>query len=274
MGNIIKKWKGNFINENNSCFRDSFAQSIIHSMVESIVKNEEELRRKNGLPKSKNFEDYKNSNNDSFCKDLLFVFDKIKEKVKNNDSSRIPNTYDSLNKPNTQNYKDGGNYTTDSMTKLSNSSTSTNSGKIEGKGLSIDLGFNSNPSNWCYVKDHQIYLNKKTVVSDCINIDVRSFTKCLICNSSGFIVTNIGNITIPMYDFLNTNQEKSFNSILKYYYKINNFGTENIKKNHYCKKCNTYNLEYYNKMSTLPDILIIDFNLHSYYDNIILQTIN
>jgi hypothetical protein len=233
-------------------------------MAESIVKKEEELRKKNGL--SKNIKDYNNLTNDSFYKDLLNLFDKIKENVKRNDSSPILNSYDSSNNPDSQNYKDGGNYTTDNMTILSNSSTSASTG-IEGKDLFIDLGFNSNPSNLCYVKEHQIYLNKKTVVSDCINIDVRSFTKCLKCSSSGTIATNIGNITIPMYDFLNTNHEKSFNSILKYYYKINNYGTENIKKNQYCKKCNTYNLEYYNKIRTLPDILIIDFNLHSYYDN-------
>ena len=52
-------------------------------------------------------------------------------------------------------------------------------------------------SNLSYTKDHEICLKKKTVVSDCININVRSSTKCKI---SEYLVTNIGNIAIPIYN--------------------------------------------------------------------------
>ena len=44
LGNIIKHWKGNFINQYNSCFKDSFIQSLVHSMAETLVKKEEEFR--------------------------------------------------------------------------------------------------------------------------------------------------------------------------------------------------------------------------------------
>lgn len=266
LGSIIKKWKGNFINKNNSCYRDSFIQSFIHSMAETLVKKEEEWRRKNGLPTGKNFKDYNNSNNDSLWKDILELFDTIDQKIKNNDSSPLLNSYDSSDSPKNQKYETGEIYGPDNLVKLSDTSTSTSSG-LNGGSLHLILLFNDRRSNISYTVNHEIYLNKKTVVSDCINIDVRSFTKCLKCNSSDILVTNIGNITIPMYEFLNTYQEKSFNSILKYYYKENNFGKENIKKNEYCKKCFNFNLEYYNKMSSLPDILVIDFNLHNYYNN-------
>ena len=67
--------------------------------------------------------------------------------------------------------------------------------------------------------------------------------------------------------FLILNKEKSFNELLNYYFKDNNFGYENKKKNELCKKCNTFNLEYYKKLSTLPDVLFINLNLHSYYEN-------
>jgi hypothetical protein len=73
-----------------------------------------------------------------------------------------------------------------------------------------------------YVKDHQIYLFERTIISDCININVRSFIKCSKCNFSEILVINIGNISIPIYEFLNSfHQVKSFNSLLEYYYKTN-----------------------------------------------------
>ena len=266
LGNTIKYWKGNFINHKNSCYKDSFVQSIVHSMAETIFKKEEELRKKNGLSTAKNFAEYNNSNNDSLWKDLLDVLDKINNKVKHNDSSPLLNFYDPSNSAEDQTYNRGENYMPDNLANLSNLSTSTGSG-LSGGSLTVQILHGFNTPKVCYAKDHEIYLKKKTVVSDCINIDVRTFSKCLKCYSSDISVINIGNITIPMYDFLNSYQNKSFNQILKYYYKINNFGNENIKKNEYCKKCKTYNLEYYNKMSTLPDILVIDFNLHSYYNN-------
>jgi hypothetical protein len=111
LGNIIKHWKGNFINQYNSCFRDSFVQSLVYSMAETLVKKEEEFRKKKGLPTSKNFMDYNNnSSENSFWKQLLEVFDIIKGKVKNNDSKPINNTFDSSNHPSSQNYSSCGNY--------------------------------------------------------------------------------------------------------------------------------------------------------------------
>ena len=53
-----------------------------------------------------------------------------------------------------------------------------------------------------YVKDHQIYLFERTIISDCIGIDVRSFQNCIKCNNSDILLTKIGNITIPMYDYI------------------------------------------------------------------------
>ena len=113
--------------------------------------------------------------------------------------------------------------------------------------------------------DHEIYLKKKTIMSDSINIDVRTFLNCIHCNYSNISVTNLGNINIIMKDFLNSNNEKSFNGLLKYYYMDNNFGNNNKKIKEFCKNCKTYNLEYYNRLSTLPEVLIVEFDLSNYY---------
>lgn len=110
LGSIIKKWKGNFINQKNSCFRDSFIQCIIHSMVEKIVKKEEEWRKKNGLSTAQNSIDYNNSNNDSLWNDLLELSKKFNQKIKNNDSSPLLNSYDPLNFPEDQKYQTGEKY--------------------------------------------------------------------------------------------------------------------------------------------------------------------
>ena len=70
-----------------------------------------------------------------------------------------------------------------------------------------------------------------------------------------------------MNDFLASNNGKSFNGLLKYYYINNNFGENNKKKKEFCKNCKTNNLEYYRRLSTLPEILIVEFDLNSYYMN-------
>ena len=40
IGNIIKHFKANCINKNNDCFKNSFTQSIVHSLAEKIVEQE------------------------------------------------------------------------------------------------------------------------------------------------------------------------------------------------------------------------------------------
>ena len=265
LGNIIKHWKGNFINQYNSCFKDSFIQSLVHSMAETLVKKEEEFRKKKGLPVSKNFKDYdNNSSENTFWKELLEVFDIIKTKVKNKDSKPIYNLFDSSNHPSSQNYASCGNYIPKQLSNLSNSSTNTSS-NLPGGSLTINIVFAHNDSNKSNSiisminpirDDHEIYLNKKTIMSDSINIDVRSFLNCI------FVIINI-----IMNDFLNSNNEKSFNGLLKYYYMNNNFGNNNKKTKEFCKNCKTCNLEYYNRLSTLPEVLIAEFDLSSYYNN-------
>ena len=118
-----------------------------------------------------------------------------------------------------------------------------------------------------YVKYHQIYLFERTIISDCIGIDVRSFQNCIKCNNSDILLTKIGNITIPMYDYIKSGGSKSFNELLKYYYKMNNFGKEYLKIGEICKKCKNSSLTYYNQISTLPEVFIIDFNYEGYYKN-------
>ena len=49
LGHLVQKWKGNFINKNYSCFRDSFVQSLVHSLIPKICEKEEENRNKKGL---------------------------------------------------------------------------------------------------------------------------------------------------------------------------------------------------------------------------------
>ena len=106
LGNFIKNWKGNFINKRSKCFKDSFTQSLVHSIAEALVKKEEELRRKKGLPTSKNFQDYaNNSPEDSLWRELLETFDIIKKKIENNDTTPVKNTYDSKNNPKDKNIK-------------------------------------------------------------------------------------------------------------------------------------------------------------------------
>ena len=68
---------------------------------------------------------------------------------------------------------------------------------------------------------------------------------------------------------MKSNYEKSFNGLLKYYYKNNDFGYENKRIGELCNKClanNLFNnLITYNMITTLPEILIVDLNLHNYY---------
>ena len=59
LGSFIKHWKGNFKNQNNSCFKDSNVQSLVHSVISHVVKKEEEQRLNKGLPISKDFKTYK-----------------------------------------------------------------------------------------------------------------------------------------------------------------------------------------------------------------------
>ena len=154
--------------------------------------------------------------------DLLDLLDTIKDKMKNNDSSCLINPFDSSYEAKDQSYFTGGHYSSQNLSNLSSSSTSTQSGLNGGSityGLFIALSTTT-------VIDHEIFLKEKTVISDCIRIDVRIFKNCTQCFFSEISVINPGNIVIPMYDYLNTNGEKSFNGLLKYYYKINN---KNIK---------------------------------------------
>ena len=269
LGNIIKHWKGNFINQYNSCFKDSYVQSLVHSLAETLVKKEKELRRVKGLPVSKNFMEYdNNSPENSFWKELLEVFENIKNKVKNNDTTPVSNQYDQNNKPKDQKYQTGGSYSPNQITNLSNSSTDTTSSGLKGGNNNIDTILNEfYNSKISFVKDHEIYLKKKTIISDCINLEERIFFKCTQCNYSNISVINLGNINIIMNDFLKSYNERSFDGLLKYYYINNNFGEINRKKKDFCKNCKTNNLEYYRRLSTLPEILIVEFDLSSYYMN-------
>lgn len=264
LGNIVKRWKGNYININNSCTRDALVKSIICSMIEKVVEQEEILRKNKGFPPAKNFKELnRDSSDNSTWKELLDACDDIYNKMKNNDTSRMYNSFDGSNKPLSQSYEIGGKYLNEKIRELSNNSNIT--GHSNGGSLTIKARLIN--SNLSMTDDHEIFIKKRTVVSDCINIDVRSFSKCSKCFSSNISVINIGNISIIISDFLKSNYEKSFNGLLKYYYKNNDFGYENKKKGEKCDKCKTFNLEIYNMISTLPEILIVDLNLHNYYNN-------
>ena len=268
IGTVIKHFKGNFINKNNGCFRDSLTQSIVHSMADKIVEQEETSRKNKGYPPAKNFKDFKgNSPDNSAWSELVTVCDDILNKMKNNDTSPLYNSFDASSKPPSQTYEVGGNYTSRKLTDLSNDSTSTGSSGLNGGSLTIKLGQIKFSSNLNFTDEHEIFLNKRTVISDCINIDVRSFSKCSKCYFSNISVLKIGNIMIIISDFLKSNYEKSFNGLLKYYYKNNDFGYGNIRRGEKCDKCKTNNLETYNMISTLPEILIVELNLHNYYNN-------
>ena len=265
--NFIKKWKGNFINEGSECFKDAFVQ-LVRSMAEKIVEKEEELRRQKGLPVSKNFKDYDdNCPEDSFWRQMLETFDIIKKKFDKNDTTPVKNRYDSKNNPKDQLYKTGGDYSSNHLKNLSNSSTSTDSFGLRSGNNNIDTileeFYNSKIS---YVRGHEIYLKKRTVISDCINLEERIFFNCTKCKYSNISVINLGNINIVMNDFLKSFNEKSFNGLLKYYYRNNNLGEYNKKKKEFCKKCKTNNLEYYRRFSTLPEFLVVEFDLSSYYE--------
>ena len=153
--------------------------------------------------------------------------DIIKNKVKNNDSNPILNNYDASNIPLDQSYGSGGNYHSKNLFFLSEYSNDTNSGLVGGSFIITILFQNKNSD---FKKNHEIYLKKKTVVSDCIRIEVRCFQNCSKCKYSYINVYNFGNIAFDMYKYLNSNEEKSFNGLLKHYYRENNFGKENLKK--------------------------------------------
>ena len=264
IGNVIKHWKGNFINNSNSCFRDATVQSIVHSMAEKLVEQVDNSRKNNGFPPAKNFPESNNtSSSNSPWNQLLTCCENILGKMKNNDTSPINNSFDASIKPPSQSYENGGSYPSNQLTNLSICSNST---EPPGGSGSLTIAINNN-FNMSFTKDHQIFLKKRTVIGDCINIDVRSFSKCSKCYNSNISVINIGNISIIFSDFLKSYFEKSFNGLLKYFYINNNFGFENKKICQKCNKCNNFKLETYNMISTLPEILIVDLNLHNYYNN-------
>ena len=92
LGNIVKRWKGNYININNSCTRDALVKSIICSMIEKVVEQEEILRRNKGFPPAKNFKELnRDSSDNSTWKELLDACDDIYNKMKNNDTSPMYN---------------------------------------------------------------------------------------------------------------------------------------------------------------------------------------
>ena len=106
IGNFVKHWKGNFINKDNSCFRDSTTQSILHSMAEKIVEKEDISRKNKGYASAKNFiELNRTSSTNSPWNDLLAVCENIYTKIKNNDKSPIYNSFDASNKPSSQSYE-------------------------------------------------------------------------------------------------------------------------------------------------------------------------
>ena len=267
LGDLIKHSKVNFKNKNNSCFRNSYAQSLIHIIMPKIVEFEEKRRKENGLPTAKDFKEYENkdenSKNNEFYKELLEISDIIKNKIKNKDESPILNSYDKSNYASDETYGTGGNYSSNNLSFLSQSSTSSSTGLVGG---SLHLKVFINSFNQTHNQEHNIFFREKTIISDCLGIDVRNFQKCNNCNYSNISSINIGNIVIPIYDYLKTDGDKSFNGLLKYYYKINYFGN-NSKKGEKCEKCKKFSLEFYNKISTLSDILLIDFNLSDYYNN-------
>ena len=268
---MINHWKGNCTNTGNDCFKDTAVLSIVGSLSDAIIKREEEMRSEKGLKIGKDFMDYydKNSPNDSRYKDLLETFDAIKKKVENKDSTNLINPYDSNYKPSDQKYSTGGGYFSNQLRDLSNSSTSTESDGLKSGNNNINTLLEEfDKSKLSFVKGHEVYLKKKTVVSDCINIEERIFFNCTKCSKYlNVSVINLGNINIIMNDFLKSYNEKSFNGLLKYYYKNNNIGKINKKTKEFCKNCKTNNLEYYRQLSTIPEILIVEFDLSSYYAN-------
>lgn len=73
---MVKKWKGNFINENNSCGEDAIIQSIIHTVAPKIFEAETNKRIQQGLPYPESFEDLisiASEEKDPLYKDLLLV---------------------------------------------------------------------------------------------------------------------------------------------------------------------------------------------------------
>ena len=268
LGDLVKNWKGNFINENNSCYRDSYVQCLIHTLIPKIVEFEEEERKKKGLPIAKDFKELlhkdRNSEENKFYEELLGICDEIKKKMEEKDESPMSNAYDQSRWSPDEGYGTGGNYPSINIPNLSISSTRRSSG-LAGGSLHLNVFLESFKLTHSK-EDHTIIFKEKTIISDCLGIDVRNFQKCKNCNYSNISSINIGNITIPIYDYLKSGGDKSFNGLLKYYYKINYFGN-NSKKGEKCEKCKKFVLEFYNKISTLPEILLIDFNLRDYYNN-------
>jgi len=259
MENVINHWTGNFNNSNNSCGKDSLTKSIIHSIVPQIIEMAHYRIVKEKLPIPKKPSDIlKYSNAGESFKNLFLFLDNI---YKDNKSELQKNPLCKDDNFKSEEYLELMRPLIEFLAKLAKESPPTQE-KGSGGSKIIFLKFSST-----YVKDHQIYLFERTVISDCIGIDVRSFQNCINCKKTDILLTKIGNICIPMYDYIKTGGSKSFNELLKYYYKINNFGKENSKNGEICEKCKNSSLTYYNQISTLPEVFIIDFNYESYYNN-------
>ena len=121
----------------------------------------------------------------------------------------------------------------------------------------------------------QIILNKKTVLGDIIEIQIRRFYTCMKCFESEIEVEFYGNICINMNNYLSFSQKskdsqnkKNLIDVLKYYYIANNFSSKNSKKlTGDCEYCNEKNAElnHFKEMSILPEVLIINLDWIDYY---------
>ena len=86
LGKVINDWKGNFINEDKSCFRDAFIQSNINSMKCKLLEKEE-ISRKNNCFQSNNSFKYTNRNesNNSVWNNYPGISNNISDKMIVND---------------------------------------------------------------------------------------------------------------------------------------------------------------------------------------------
>ena len=192
--NVISHWKGNFSNSNNSCGKDSLTKCIIHSLVPPIIEMVRYSKVKEKLPIPKKPSDIlKNADVGESFKELFLFLDNI---YKDNNAQKKKNPLCKNDNFKSEEYQELIGPLLEFIAKLTKESPIVQE-KGGGGSLQIFLKFYST-----YVKDHQIYLFERTVISDCIGIDVRSFQNCIKCNNSDILLTKIGNITIPMYDYI------------------------------------------------------------------------
>lgn len=264
----LDNYTGNILHTKNSCRKSCMMQDLLHVFAEPMERNINYQLNKNGKPNIKSFKEMKKVKEEKkglFNAYLDILDNAVQKSLIKDNTNLITYNFDSYYAPSNEGIGESIYYPT-TLESLSIDSLSI---EIPGAGGSLSKKFEEKKLK------EQIILNKKTVLGDIIEIQIRRFYTCMKCFETEIEVEFFGNICINMNDYLSSiqkskdsqNKEKLI-EVLKYYFMANNFSSKNSKKLiGDCDYCNEKNTElcHFKEMSILPEVLIINLDWIDYY---------